>query len=158
MGRFIFLTFSLLVVALCLRGAKGYQCPLDWLPGNELCYKVFGERKTWTDAEMFCRKLKPGCHLASIHSKAESADLAEYITHYITRSGQVWIGLNDPKKRRIWEWSDRSSVDYFSWDSGDPDNKWNNELCVHMWSPAGYLKWRDQTCNALHPFICQCKY
>ncbi|XP_032077959.1 C-type lectin BiL-like isoform X2 [Thamnophis elegans] len=98
MGRFIFLTFSLLVVALSVRGAKGYQCPQDWLPGNGRCYKVFVERKTWTDAERFCRKLKPGCHLASIHSFADSFDLADYLTDYLPPRGPVWIGLWDPKK------------------------------------------------------------
>ncbi|XP_013931884.1 PREDICTED: C-type lectin BfL-2-like [Thamnophis sirtalis] len=78
---------------------------------------------------MFCRTLKSGCHLASIHSYAESADLAEYLTDYLSLPYQVWIGLNKPQN-----------------------------LCVHMWSPAGFLKWNDTLCEAWHPFICQCKY
>ncbi|KAG8138561.1 putative C-type lectin mannose binding isoform 1 protein [Naja naja] len=67
---------------------------------NSLCYKVFEEQKNWNDAETFCRKHKPGCHLASIHSMAESAALADYISDYMTKKDNVWIGLNDPRKEQ----------------------------------------------------------
>ncbi|XP_026547932.1 C-type lectin mannose-binding isoform-like [Notechis scutatus] len=97
-GQFIIVNLSLLVMALSLRGVKGCCCPNDWLSMNGFCYKVNDDLKTWNDAEMFCRKLKPGCHLASIHSVAESADLAEYVSDYLKGSGNVWIGLNDPRK------------------------------------------------------------
>ncbi|KAL7979773.1 hypothetical protein Chor_008111 [Crotalus horridus] len=65
---------------------------------NGHCYKVFEEQKNWKDAEMFCRKYKPGCHLASLHSIDDSADVAEYISDYLKSGSNVWIGLNDPKK------------------------------------------------------------
>ncbi|XP_058047298.1 C-type lectin mannose-binding isoform-like [Ahaetulla prasina] len=158
MGRFIFVILGLQVVALCLSGAKGGCCPRDWLPMNGLCYKVFEEQKNWTSAEMFCRKHKPGCHLASIHSMAQSADLAEYISDYLTRKTHVWIGLNDPRKQRIWEWSDRSCVDYLSWNQGEPNNKDNKEYCVHLWTPTGYKNWNDTPCDTAYPFICQCRF
>ncbi|XP_032076933.1 macrophage mannose receptor 1-like [Thamnophis elegans] len=158
MRRFIFLTFSLLVVALSLRGAKGYQCPLDWLPGNGLCYKVFGEPKTWNDAELFCRKLKPGCHLASIHSLADSFAVALYLTDYLKIQSRVWIGLWDPNQNFNWEWTDGSKTDYVRWDKDQPDHFENKEFCVEIVHYTGYLRWNDQKCTFLHSFLCQCKY
>ncbi|KAL7979782.1 hypothetical protein Chor_008120, partial [Crotalus horridus] len=74
------------------------HCPNDWLSKYNHCYKIFDDQKNWNDAEMFCRKQKPGCHLASIHSSEESADVAEYISDYIKTGKSVWIGLKDPKK------------------------------------------------------------
>ncbi|KAM3832285.1 C-type lectin mannose-binding isoform-like [Vipera latastei] len=125
---------------------------------NGLCYKVFEEQKTWKDAEMFCRKHKPGCHLASLHSLAESADLAEYISDNIQKKDHVWIGLNDPKKQRNWEWSDRSCIDYLFWHPGEPTNSGNNEYCVIILVLSDYKTWNDVPCEGLRPFICQCKF
>nr|ABP94110.1 venom C-type lectin mannose binding isoform 1 variant 2 [Tropidechis carinatus] len=158
MGRFLLVTLSLLVVAFSLNGANSCCCPQDWLPRNGFCYKVFNDLKNWNDAEMFCRKFKPGCHLASIHSNADSADLAEYASDYLKSDGNVWIGLNDPRKQRTWVWSDRSPTNYYSWNRGEPNNSKNNEYCVHLWALSGYLKWNDTPCKALYSFICQCRF
>nr|A1XXJ9.1 RecName: Full=C-type lectin BML-2; Short=CTL; Flags: Precursor [Bungarus multicinctus]ABH05181.1 C-type lectin 2 [Bungarus multicinctus] len=158
MGHFTFTGLCLLAMFLSLRGAECYTCPIDWLPKNGLCYKVFSNPNTWLDAELFCRKFKPGCRLASLHRDADSADLAEYISDYLKVDGSVWIGLNDPQKKRTWVWSDRSSSNYFSWNQGEPNNSKNKEYCVHLWAPTGYLKWNDAPCESLHPFLCQCKY
>nr|P0DM53.1 RecName: Full=C-type lectin galatrox; Short=CTL [Bothrops atrox] len=76
------------------------NCPQDWLPMNGLCYKIFDELKAWKDAEMFCRKYKPGCHLASIILYGESPEWAE-------GHSEVWLGLWDKKKDFSWEWTDR---------------------------------------------------
>ncbi|XP_039174988.1 C-type lectin lectoxin-Thr1-like [Crotalus tigris] len=97
MGRLAFLSFGLLVVGVSLRGAKGW-CPRDWLHRKVFCYKLFNMLKTWNDAEIFCRKHKPGCHLASIHSTEELIDVAEYVSDYREKKENVWIGLNDPQK------------------------------------------------------------
>ncbi|ETE62015.1 hypothetical protein L345_12230, partial [Ophiophagus hannah] len=154
MGRFLFVTLSLLVVAFSLNdpavspppllppppppfllatfslsffsshtGANSCCCPQDWLPKNGFCYKVFNDRKNWNDAETFCRKHKPGCHLASIHGSEESTELAEYVSDYLR--------------------SDRSRSSYLTWQQGEPNNLGNNENCVELWSPSGKPRWRE---------------
>uniref|UniRef100_A0A194AR98 C-type lectin 6a n=1 Tax=Micrurus tener TaxID=1114301 RepID=A0A194AR98_9SAUR len=158
MGHFTFISLCLMPIFLSLSGAECYTCPIDWLSRNGLCYKLFDDTKAWPDAEMFCRKHKPGCHLASIHSTAESADLAEYIYDYLKSEKNVWIGLNDPRKERIWEWTDRSSTNYTSWNEGEPNNSWNKEYCVHLLASEGYLKWNDTPCESLFAFICRCQF
>ncbi|XP_070803427.1 C-type lectin lectoxin-Thr1 [Pituophis catenifer annectens] len=158
MGRFIFVTLGLLVVAFSINGAKGCCCPHDWLTMKRFCYKVFNEHKNWNDAEMFCRKYKPGCHLASIHGIDESLEVAEYISDYLKSGGHVWIGLNDPQKKRNWEWTDRSSNSSLMWKQGEPNNQGNNENCVELWSPSGYKNWNDESCASTRAYLCQCRF
>ncbi|XP_070610690.1 C-type lectin mannose-binding isoform-like [Erythrolamprus reginae] len=157
MGRFILVSLGLVVVALSLSGVKGCCCPDGWLPMNGFCYKVNDEPKTWNDAKMFCRKLKPGCNLASIHSEAGSGNLAQYVSDYITKKVDVWIGLSDLQKTGTWDWSDRSPLNYLSWDEGEPNNQKDNEYCVELLSETGYLKWNDAPCESSLPFLCQCR-
>ncbi|XP_032077960.1 C-type lectin BpLec-like isoform X3 [Thamnophis elegans] len=106
----------------------------------------------------FCRKLKPGCHLASIHSFADSFDLADYLTDYLPPRGPVWIGLWDPKKNFKWEWTDRSKADYLPWENKQPDHYKNNEFCIEIVDYTYYLKWNDQICTTPQAFLCQCRY
>nr|P84987.1 RecName: Full=C-type Lectin CRL; Short=CTL [Crotalus ruber ruber] len=134
------------------------NCPLDWLPMNGLCYKIFNQLKTWEDAEMFCRKYKPGCHLASFHLYGESLEIAEYISDYHKGQDNVWIGLWDKKKDFSWEWTDRSCIDYLNWNKNQPDHYKNKEFCVELVSLSGYRLWNDQVCESKDAFLCQCKF
>ncbi|XP_039189350.1 C-type lectin mannose-binding isoform-like [Crotalus tigris] len=132
------------------------RCPNDWLSKYNHCYKIFDDQKNWNDAEMFCRKQKPGCHLASIHSSEESADVAKYISDYIKTGKSVWIGLKDPKKKDRWEWTDRSRTNYLAWAPGEPSYTGDYDFCVNLKNRSKYRKWDDSDCNRLHPFLCQC--
>ncbi|XP_039174569.1 C-type lectin lectoxin-Thr1-like [Crotalus tigris] len=125
---------------------------------NGLCYKIFDDQKNWNDAEMFCRKYKPGCHLASLHSIDDSDDVAEYVSDYLRSGSNVWIGLNDPKKQRVWQWADRSRTSYLTWKPGEPNNAGNDEYCVELWNPSGYTKWNDENCASLRSFLCKCRF
>nr|WVG99553.1 C-type lectin-like protein [Pseudonaja textilis] len=158
MGRFLLATLSLLVGAFSLSGVNSCCCPQDWLPMNGFCYKVFNDHKNWNDSEMFCRKLKPGCHLASLHSDADAVELSEYITDYLIGHDHVWIGLRDTNQKYMWEWTDRSRTDFLLWRKDQPDHSTNNEFCVEIVSFTGYHEWNDDSCTALRPFLCQCKH
>uniref|UniRef100_A0A182C5T0 C-type lectin n=1 Tax=Phalotris mertensi TaxID=1260334 RepID=A0A182C5T0_9SAUR len=157
MWRFTFLSLSLMVVALSLSGAKSC-CPFNWLVGKEFCYKLFDGPKIWIDAEMFCRKYKPGCHLASICNSEESADLAEYVSDHLTNKIDVWIGLNKLQHKGTWDWTGRCRSDYVAWMKNQPDNFKNIENCGELDVTTNYLQWNDQQCNKKSPFICQCKF
>ncbi|ETE62832.1 hypothetical protein L345_11405, partial [Ophiophagus hannah] len=77
-------------MALSIRGAK-YPCLKEWYSRNQHCYKVFKEQKTWNDAEAFC-------HLASIHTTIQTADMADYVAENLKSGQSVWIGLHDPEQ------------------------------------------------------------
>ncbi|XP_058047349.1 C-type lectin lectoxin-Lio1-like [Ahaetulla prasina] len=156
MERFIFLSLSLLVVALSLSGKAGAdpQCPFGWFFYNGQCYKVFRQRKSWHEAEMCCRQQEEGSHLASIHSWEESWFVARVVSQNVYLFN-VWIGLSDPEKQRTWVWSDGSSFRYRSWKRGEPNNLFWNEYCIELWSFSGYLRWNDQRCRSRRYFICK---
>uniref|UniRef100_R4G2Q0 LP-Bra-16 n=1 Tax=Brachyurophis roperi TaxID=1295043 RepID=R4G2Q0_9SAUR len=155
MKRFILLSLGLLVVALSLRGTGASpQCPSEWSFFNGHCYKFFKTLKSWREAEMSCRQQEEGSHLTSIQSWAES----DYVAKLIPRDVffvNVWIGLSDPEKRRIWKWSDGSKFLYRSWKRGEPNNFFWNEYCVELWNWPGYLRWNDQNCRFKRYFICK---
>ncbi|XP_032094206.1 C-type lectin lectoxin-Lei1-like [Thamnophis elegans] len=154
MGRFIFLSMGLLVVALSLSGAGAdHHCPPSWSSFNEFCFKLFKQWETWNDAEMSCRQAQNSSHLASIHSWAESFHVGRLLSrHFILNN--VWIGLSDPQKNLTWEWSDGSEVSFTRWNS-DPNNLRNKGNCVQLSKFSGYRQWNAVNCGSRHFFICK---
>lgn len=49
----------------------------DWYEFGEFCYKPFGDKKTWPDAQGTCRSL--GAELVSITSMTEQSWLESYL-------------------------------------------------------------------------------
>ncbi|KAM3833408.1 C-type lectin lectoxin-Lio2-like [Vipera latastei] len=159
MGRFISVSFGLLVVFLSLSGTGADQdCAFDWSSFNGSCYKFFELRKTWEDAEMYCRQEEEGGHLASIHSWNESAYMARLASNragLLPAISNVWIGLSDPEENRKWQWSDGSHFLYKSWKRGEPNHLWRNEYCVELSLFSGYFRWNGQRCGSMRYFICK---
>ncbi|XP_063164816.1 C-type lectin BpLec-like [Candoia aspera] len=156
MGRFALLSLGWLILAVSLSGAGAQtSCPFRWYEYNGFCYKFFSELKTWKDAEVFCIEQTAGCHLASIHSKAETDAMSNYL-QLVGSAGDIWIGLWDPFQHRTWQWSDGSKTDFSSWDEGEPNNYGGNEYCVELRERKGYRKWNDRNCDHGSPFLCKC--
>nr|UMK70500.1 C-type lectin 2 [Tropidolaemus subannulatus] len=167
MGRFIFVSFSLLVVFLSLSGTgAGQRCPPGWSSFNQSCYQVFKQPMRWAEAEMSCTRKAEGSHLASIQSLAESAYVAELVSNRTKLSGvclpfgvflcpRVWIGLSDPWNNGNWQWTDGSTFGYQSWKQGQPDNFLRNEYCVELLPLTEYLKWNDVSCTSNRYFVCK---
>uniref|UniRef100_A0A646QBS2 C-type lectin n=1 Tax=Thelotornis mossambicanus TaxID=1328036 RepID=A0A646QBS2_9SAUR len=155
MGRFIFVTLGLLVVAFSLNGTGAdHHCPSDWVSFQHFCYKLIEQRKTWADAETFCAQQQNGSHLASIQSRAESAYVARVASNKVFLTN-VWIGLSDPKKIGTWQWSDGSSLGYTSWERREPKNRDDQESCVELSRRSGYLGWKSVNCESERFFICK---
>nr|UMK70504.1 C-type lectin 6 [Tropidolaemus subannulatus] len=158
MGRFIFVSFSLLVVFLSLIGTgAGQPCPPGWSSFNQSCYQVANQRMTWAAAEMSCRREAEGSHLASIQSLAES----DYVSRLVSNrtqpsllSGDVWIGLNYTRKNGNWQWTDGSPFGYQSWNQ-EPNDFFLRKSCVELLRSTGYLRWNNQPCWVLRYFICK---
>ncbi|XP_062990561.1 C-type lectin lectoxin-Thr1-like [Elgaria multicarinata webbii] len=157
MGLPPYSSLGFLAVAFLLKGAEASCCPMEWLPYQGYCYKLFHEKVSWSDAELICQSFMPGSHLASIHSNTEASELANYIVKYRKDGGNVWIGLRDTRKNRVWSWTDRSSTSYKAWNVGEPNNLRNEENCVEIWSPSGYMLWNDESCKSERAFLCRYK-
>eukprot|EP00438_Fugacium_kawagutii_P036353 Skav213963 [mRNA] locus=scaffold5525:27681:38002:- [translate_table: standard] len=75
-------------------------CPAAWSQWDAFCYKHFWEKKTWFEAEAFCRQYGEGSHLASIHSR---------VFWPATTGGlSAWIGYTDLDQDTHYKWSDNT--------------------------------------------------
>nr|Q71RQ0.1 RecName: Full=Snaclec stejaggregin-A subunit beta-1; Flags: Precursor [Trimeresurus stejnegeri]AAQ15167.1 stejaggregin-A beta chain-1 [Trimeresurus stejnegeri] len=145
MGRFIFMSFGFLVVAVSLSGTgAGFCCPLGWSSYDEHCYKVFNQRKTWDDAEKFCTQQHKGSHLLSFHS-SEEVDFVVSKTYPILKEDFVWIGLSDVWSECTKEWSDGTKLDYKAW-SGESE-------CIA--SKTTDNQWWSRSCNTTYYVVCK---
>uniref|UniRef100_A0A3Q4H1J0 C-type lectin domain-containing protein n=1 Tax=Neolamprologus brichardi TaxID=32507 RepID=A0A3Q4H1J0_NEOBR len=123
----------------------------DWFEFGDFCYKPFGDKKTWHDAQSSCRAL--GAELVSILSMTEQSWLEGYL--YMATS-DVWIGLNDLFYAG-YSWSDGTPLSHTNWGNGEPNNHEGREDCVEMVSNANgtYSLWNDLNCDAHQDWICK---
>uniref|UniRef100_A0A0A1WCD4 C-type lectin I n=1 Tax=Echis coloratus TaxID=64175 RepID=A0A0A1WCD4_ECHCO len=153
MGRFIPVSFSLLVLFLSLSGTGAdFECPPEWSSYDLHCYKAFDKPKRSRDAEKFCTEQAKGGHLASIESSEEGDFVAQllskvtekHITHF-------WIGLRivDKEQHCRSEWSDGSSVSY------DNLHKRESRKCFALEKETGYRTWFHMYCADSYPFVCK---
>uniref|UniRef100_A0A6B2FAF0 C-type lectin domain-containing protein n=1 Tax=Bothriechis nubestris TaxID=1766655 RepID=A0A6B2FAF0_9SAUR len=134
MGRFIFVSFGLLVVFLSLSGTAA-DCPPDWSSYEGHCYRVFEEQMNWEDAEKFCTQQRKESHLVSFHS-SEEVDFVMSLTFPIFKYNFVWIGLSNIWNECRLQWTDGTKVDYKA-SSAEPecilsktsDNQWLSRPC-----------------------------
>nr|Q9YGN5.1 RecName: Full=Snaclec salmorin subunit A; Flags: Precursor [Gloydius brevicaudus]AAD18055.1 fibrinogen clotting inhibitor A chain [Gloydius brevicaudus] len=153
MGRFIFVSFGLLVVFLSLSGTGAdFFCPSGWGSNNGHCYQAFNQRMTWEDAERFCSAQAKGGHLVSIETRAEADFVAHVVAERIETSfPHVWIGLRDEGKEQQCssEWSDGSSVSYENWIEAE------SKTCLGLELDSNYHKWVNVYCGQRNPFVCE---
>nr|Q9YGG9.1 RecName: Full=Snaclec mamushigin subunit alpha; Flags: Precursor [Gloydius blomhoffii]BAA34424.1 mamushigin alpha [Gloydius blomhoffii] len=152
MGRFIFVSFGLLVVFLSLSGAEDdSDCPSDWSSNGRFCYKLFQQKMKWADAERFCTEQRTGAHLVSIESNTEAAFVNQMISENIKKTDYVWIGLTVQNEEQQCKsrWSDRSSVSY--------ENlvKPNSKKCFVLKEYEGSRKWFNVYCGQKYAFMCK---
>uniref|UniRef100_A0A1L8D630 BATXCTL42 n=1 Tax=Bothrops atrox TaxID=8725 RepID=A0A1L8D630_BOTAT len=151
MGRFIFMSFGLLVVFLSLSGTAA-DCPSDWSSYEGHCYRFFKESKNWADAERFCSEQAKGGHLVSFQSDGETDFVVKLVTKNIQSSDlYAWIGLrvqNKEKQCRS-EWSDGSSISY--------ENLVERTVkkCFALEKEQEFIVWVNIYCAQKNPFVCK---
>ncbi|KAM3832807.1 snaclec coagulation factor X-activating enzyme light chain 1 [Vipera latastei] len=145
MGRFISISFGLLVVFLALSGTEAdFDCPSDWVSYDQHCYKAFNDLKNWTDAEKFCTEQNKGSHLVSLHSSEET----DFVVNLISQTLQypaAWIGLGNMWKECRTEWSDGGNVKY----KALAEESYCLIIITHK------KGWRSMTCNNMAPVMCK---
>ncbi|XP_059510749.1 C-type lectin-like [Stegostoma tigrinum] len=120
------------------------------------CYKFVSEKKTWIEAELHCRDLAVGGHLASLHWMEQMNILAEMVHKSQHRYPETWIGLSDIHKEGTFLWSDGSASDFMFWAKGEPNDHSSREECVHAFL-SNSLPWNDAFCNVKFSFLCSYK-
>lgn len=104
--------------------------------------------KTWAAAQSYCREMFTD--LATVENQDDNNNLLSVIQG----SGEnAWLGLYDDLNR--WKWSLgnadlNGNVDFTSWLSGQPNNKYSNQFCVSMTNGL----WNNNDCSAKYLAVC----
>lgn len=80
-------------------------CEAGWSQWDAFCYKHYWEKKTWFEAEAYCRQ--KDSHLASVHSRAENRFI-----YTLTSGLSAWIGYTDLDQDTHFQWSDNTQDDF----------------------------------------------
>ncbi|XP_068091671.1 macrophage mannose receptor 1-like isoform X2 [Hyperolius riggenbachi] len=133
-------------------GTDPINCPATWTPYAGYCYSLHKETRIWKDAQVSCRKLEGD--LASLHNIEDSSFITAQFE--FEDAEYVWLGLNDLKTQRFFEWSDGTPVTYTVWQRGEPTHFTNKqEDCVALNTKDG--RWADKMCERKFPFLCKRK-
>ncbi|KAI4809335.1 hypothetical protein KUCAC02_018227, partial [Chaenocephalus aceratus] len=115
----------------------------SWLQFRGFCYLFFTDRMKWPDASAGC--VRHGGTLASITDPSEQEFIHSNIISFQDQSS-FWIGLYKTH-RGMWQWLDRSVVDYSNWLMDQPgdhtygairvgDGRW---ITGNQWYDRGYI-------------------
>ncbi|XP_026137207.1 galactose-specific lectin nattectin-like [Carassius auratus] len=121
-------------------------CETGWSRHGNRCFKAFNGPKSWKDAEVRC--LNSGGNLASVHSFKEQA----FLKLLVSSSKAFWIGGYDAVSEGTWFWSDGSKMNFHAWNSGEPNNKYDEHCMETNYGAEG--NWNDRKCTVELPFVC----
>ncbi|KAK3510473.1 hypothetical protein QTP70_008668 [Hemibagrus guttatus] len=107
-------------------------------------YVLINERKSWYDAQIYCREKHTD--LVSVRNQTENEEIWRVITSSILTDSRVWIGLFYDS----WKWSDQSNSSFRYWSS----DKHSGGLNCTAVSESEQRYWSDVNCAEKLPFIC----
>jgi len=126
------------------------QCPHDFAPFREKCYKVGFSEERFDHAVEVCSE--EGAILAVVHDKDEN----DFI-NTLRPLGDLWIGYYDHDGDQIFEWVDGEQHDFTYWWSGQQPlaSRRNESVCVKMDEASDHGYWSGDKCGEEKNFVCQ---
>ncbi|XP_054706154.1 macrophage mannose receptor 1-like isoform X2 [Uloborus diversus] len=143
------------------------NCQAGWYPYGSKCYWIKGSNHariaSWATAAQACEDMQ--ATLISIHSQSDQDFLTDLVCE---REMSTWIGLRTLERGTLFQWRDRSRIDYTNWDANEPqypkmtlEYEWmvpanEREMCTSMsYEPDSIGKWRLTECTEAHSYICE---
>ena len=116
------------------------------------CYKAspFTEKLNFQDAMEKCNSMN--AKLAEPMNTDENENIATELTG-MAKFSRYWIGISDKETEGTFKYaSDASEVEFTSWRSGQPNNRWPKLDCTVFKNG----QWNTANCeNRKFPYICQ---
>ncbi|NWR81449.1 CLC4M protein, partial [Centropus unirufus] len=123
------------------------KCPKGWKELGTSCYFFSTTTKSWSSAKDYCASFN--AHLVIIDNEEENRLLASHITD----NRVFWLGFSDVDDEGNWQWVDRHSRSFLSWNSGEPNNAGHEgEDCAIIYSSG---LWNDIRCSSNEAWICE---
>ncbi|CAB1351858.1 unnamed protein product, partial [Coregonus sp. 'balchen'] len=118
----------------------------DGKQSTNLTYILIQEKKTWRDAQSYCRQNHTD--LVSVRNQTENTEIDQKIS---LRGLPVWIGLFQD----YWRWSDQSNSSFRNWLPGWPSvNQRLNCILMSLYPYSDQTKLINKPCAYSFPFIC----
>ncbi|MEQ2266141.1 hypothetical protein XENORESO_019167, partial [Xenotaenia resolanae] len=143
-----YICYSQAVLASPTEGLGTGFCSSTWIPYNGHCFHLSPTKKSWSDAQLACRK--EGGDLASIRNMEDQSFVISQLGYAPT--DELWIGLNDKKTEGLFDWTDHTTVTFTSWEFGRPAVATDQD-CVLIRGESG--NWAERDCKEKHGFICK---
>uniref|UniRef100_A0A8B9PHP5 C-type lectin domain-containing protein n=1 Tax=Apteryx owenii TaxID=8824 RepID=A0A8B9PHP5_APTOW len=129
------------------RGRAGGGCLKGWLDFRGNCYGYFRQELPWRKAEAWCRVVRAGCHLASIHTSEEHKAMAKFISQSdpsarLSPPGHPIPAPPGPRPRPRPRTGTRS-----------PGRVPQQRSLPFLF--AGFLSWENDSCGERKAFICK---
>ncbi|CAC5368940.1 MRC [Mytilus coruscus] len=122
-------------------------CRKDWDRFRDHCYFVSKHKKSWFEAERYCRS--EGSFLVNINDDNENNWVMSKLKE--AKINSAWLGATECDSDK-WIWVfDFAPVKYFKWDSNEP-NGGTVENCLEMYSKG---VWNDRPCKTTLDFVCK---
>ncbi|XP_065663221.1 uncharacterized protein LOC136085755 isoform X2 [Hydra vulgaris] len=140
-----------------VKRATSEYCAEGWTGYTSYCYFIRSVNEfngnDWFESFTSCQSI--GGNLLSIENLEENRFIQNDL---IKDSRDYWIGLNKVwngfiEKNKRFEWTDKTSTQFFNWIENQPDNVDGIESCVVTNSNG----WNDKECKVLNGFICKSK-
>ncbi|XP_033636043.1 alpha-N-acetylgalactosamine-specific lectin-like [Asterias rubens] len=171
--RLAFLLLTTLLAASIHRATALNYCPPVWtqyqLPTGSFCYRLFGIRRTWQEAETTCQKYticqgKETAHLVSVGSAEEEGFLNSYwkeMRGSFEGEKGIWLGYHKSTLNpgNHWIWTDKLKTTYENWDVSDLGQQSAVAEGVgcgqQVSTESDWPSWRQTDCNSKQHFVCK---
>ncbi|XP_072016750.1 snaclec purpureotin subunit beta-like [Amphiura filiformis] len=137
---FVWIAIQVYVVAVCS------ECPEDYIPFENSCYKIYSSMVSRDAASRACTAANS--HLVDITSQEEQDFLAGKLDSQ--GSGDAWIGLSSQNISGPLYWTDGSPLDFEAWTFVGRND---GGTCIRMSAWTG--KWGDRPCDTKYRFVCE---
>lgn len=118
--------------------------------GNE--YILYSGTVDTKYAAEYCKSV--GGHLATITSQDENDAITEMLLGY---NAAFWIDGSDSDSEGVWKFSDGQAMTYFNWQSGEPNNCYDNQDYIRLCSDGSWddVDYKEAVSAYIMGFICE---